>query len=71
MSQDVKAERVPSCAHIPRRDTYRTNHDNRKLATVSSEVTIHMPKHKGMRLKYTAEIEWGCRRYLDITLLKA
>ena len=42
------------------REAYRAGHYDRSLATSSGEVTIHMPKLKGMR--FTTAIIERCRR---------
>ena len=47
------------------REAYRAGHYNRSLATSSGEVTIHMPKLKGMRFT-TAIIEHYRRRETSV-----
>lgn len=53
----VGAERYERTAD---REAYRAGHYDRRLATTSGEVTLHMPKLKGMR--FTTAIIERCRR---------
>ena len=58
----VGAERYERTAE---REAYRAGHYDRSLATSSGEVTIHMPKLKGMR-STTAIIERYRRRETSV-----
>ena len=58
----VGTERYESTAE---REAYRAGHYDRKLATTSGEVTIHMPKLKGMRFT-TSIIERYRRRETSV-----
>ena len=58
----VGAER---CERTAEREAYRAGHYDRSLATSSGEVTIHMPKLKGMRFT-TAIIERYRRRETSV-----
>lgn len=56
---------VQRCERTAEREAYRAGHYERKLATTSGEVTIRMPKLKGMRFT-TAVIECYRKREASV-----
>ena len=69
---DEEADQPVGAAPRERTDeraAYRADHYERGFTTTSGQVTLKMPKLRGMRFA-TADSEWGFRRYLDAALIK-